>query len=295
MDYSGEVIKAARKRAMMKQCELATRVGVSPAYISMIESGGKTPSPDTLIDIAKALGLPSGEVNRGALPDNVKFFDNFSFITALLVELKQDAEHQRVMRLKSESRNIELSRSYEHAAGLVLLLYRHREINFDSCAAEDEKNRRFAELAIQAAHDGVPFGDLKKVFLMKDAELAKHLKDGARRYECECAGGGWILATNPNEAGLRLRCAECAKREDGGCRGYGWEQPSESLVEFIERLKANGVLSGAEHAAYVKESYGIDLNLSQISSIMHDYHKGRKIPDYAQYCDPLSVKRGKRT
>jgi transcriptional regulator with XRE-family HTH domain len=57
------VIKALRQAKGLSQRTLAARVGVTAAYITMLERGKKTnPSLPTLRKLAKALGVPVTEL-----------------------------------------------------------------------------------------------------------------------------------------------------------------------------------------------------------------------------------------
>ena len=57
MNYS-KAIRIARSLADMPQRVLAERVDLDPSLISMLESGKRRPSLDTLEKISKALGVP---------------------------------------------------------------------------------------------------------------------------------------------------------------------------------------------------------------------------------------------
>ena len=57
MDYS-KAIRIARSLADMPQRVLAERIDLDPSLISMLESGKRKPSLDTLEKISKALGVP---------------------------------------------------------------------------------------------------------------------------------------------------------------------------------------------------------------------------------------------
>lgn len=57
MDYA-KAIRISRALADMPQRELASRIGVDASMISMLESGLRKPSLQTLEKIAEALGLP---------------------------------------------------------------------------------------------------------------------------------------------------------------------------------------------------------------------------------------------
>lgn len=53
----GLKIKAARKKAGLKQKELASRIGVSESRVSQYESGDQRPRIDTIQKIADGLGI----------------------------------------------------------------------------------------------------------------------------------------------------------------------------------------------------------------------------------------------
>ena len=54
----GETIRVAREWRWINQSALATMAGVTPAHISLIEAGRRTPSLELLREIADALDLP---------------------------------------------------------------------------------------------------------------------------------------------------------------------------------------------------------------------------------------------
>ncbi len=59
----GERIKALREKRGMTQTDLATRAGLSQAYVAMLEAGVKqNPSLDILNRLAKALGVKVGRL-----------------------------------------------------------------------------------------------------------------------------------------------------------------------------------------------------------------------------------------
>jgi transcriptional regulator with XRE-family HTH domain len=59
------VIKTLREEKGLSQKALANRIGVSDAYITMLETGKrKNPSLDILKRLAKALGVPVTELLR---------------------------------------------------------------------------------------------------------------------------------------------------------------------------------------------------------------------------------------
>ncbi len=60
-----EQIRQWRARHGMTQADLAVRSGISVSFISMIERGERSPSYDTLVQMANALDVPLSELFRG--------------------------------------------------------------------------------------------------------------------------------------------------------------------------------------------------------------------------------------
>ena len=60
----GELFKRLRKEARLSQEALAEQLGVSPAFIGMIESGRRRPSPYTLRQFARALNLSTQQQDQ---------------------------------------------------------------------------------------------------------------------------------------------------------------------------------------------------------------------------------------
>lgn len=52
-------LRIERRKKGLTQAELASIVGVSSNYVSLIEKGKKTPSTKTINKMAKALGIPA--------------------------------------------------------------------------------------------------------------------------------------------------------------------------------------------------------------------------------------------
>ncbi len=57
MDY-GKAIRVARATKGMTQKQLASLVDVNPSFISRIEAGQRSPSIETLEDLAQGLSIP---------------------------------------------------------------------------------------------------------------------------------------------------------------------------------------------------------------------------------------------
>ena len=58
MDF-GRAIRVIRAARGYSQRELAQRSGLTPSFISLLESGGRTPSVKTLKALADAFGVPT--------------------------------------------------------------------------------------------------------------------------------------------------------------------------------------------------------------------------------------------
>lgn len=58
----GRVIRALRHEVGISQEELADRAGLHRTYISMVERGIKTPTVVTLVELARAVGMQTGEL-----------------------------------------------------------------------------------------------------------------------------------------------------------------------------------------------------------------------------------------
>lgn len=58
----GERIRDERRRRGYTQAELAESLNLSVAYVSLIERGGRNPPYTTVVDIARALGVPTAKM-----------------------------------------------------------------------------------------------------------------------------------------------------------------------------------------------------------------------------------------
>lgn len=54
----GRAVKVCRAAKRWQQRDLAEKVGLSPSYVSLIESGRREPPLSVLREIASALGIP---------------------------------------------------------------------------------------------------------------------------------------------------------------------------------------------------------------------------------------------
>jgi DNA-binding XRE family transcriptional regulator len=61
MTHFGQLLRSARKRAMLTQQELAMKIGIHHSYISKIEKEDYLPSVDVAVALAEALGMSDHE------------------------------------------------------------------------------------------------------------------------------------------------------------------------------------------------------------------------------------------
>src|SRR5262252_7935170 len=64
LDFLARRIRALRERLGITQEELASRCGISVSFASLLERGQRSPSYETLLQIAEALEIPLAELFR---------------------------------------------------------------------------------------------------------------------------------------------------------------------------------------------------------------------------------------
>jgi transcriptional regulator with XRE-family HTH domain len=62
LQHLGERVRDHRRKAGLTQEQLAERLYLSDAYVSLIERGGRNPPVTTVIQIARALGVRSDDL-----------------------------------------------------------------------------------------------------------------------------------------------------------------------------------------------------------------------------------------
>jgi transcriptional regulator with XRE-family HTH domain len=65
----GARLRARREALGMSQADLGEKAGITPNYVGVLERGLKLPTLDTLVALAKALGVPASELLGEARPD----------------------------------------------------------------------------------------------------------------------------------------------------------------------------------------------------------------------------------
>src|SRR5690349_16983568 len=84
------VLKTRRAERQITQQQLSEKLGVSVAYVSMLENGEKVPSPDLVPKLAESLAYPADQLllMMGRLPADVDavFAENLPEVATLLRE-----------------------------------------------------------------------------------------------------------------------------------------------------------------------------------------------------------------
>ena len=88
----GNAIKSLRKRKNLKQMALADSIGISPTSLSLIESGAKQPSQETLKKICQYLKVPQPFIYFLAMEESDVPEDRKGLYRALEPGLKTDIE-----------------------------------------------------------------------------------------------------------------------------------------------------------------------------------------------------------
>lgn len=83
---TGELIKAARKKAKLTQAELGAKLGVTPAAISQFEKPSSNPTFDTIEKIADALNISVDNLIPNSFDRNVQIGTELSAIDYGFIE-----------------------------------------------------------------------------------------------------------------------------------------------------------------------------------------------------------------
>lgn len=108
----GKRIKKARKRMRITQEQLAEIIDKSPSYVSYIETGKKSMSLETLVDIANALHVSSDELLAFNIeyPNEVK--DEFSSILEKCTTYEKRVITDMARALKQSLRDERTTKTY---------------------------------------------------------------------------------------------------------------------------------------------------------------------------------------
>lgn len=115
LDSYGARIKAARKKAGVKQKEVAAKMGINERGFSQWESNKRTPTLKTLSKIADAIGCEVGEL----LPDDIKCTQSANADNPYWERICKLADRQRTKGIQTygqglESNSADIVKRIEH-------------------------------------------------------------------------------------------------------------------------------------------------------------------------------------
>jgi transcriptional regulator with XRE-family HTH domain len=84
----GTAIKLIRTSSGLKQKDIATKLGVTPNYISLVESGNREPSVSLLKKMASILDVPVGLFFLWDADDSAASRDNIEHLRRMLAQLE---------------------------------------------------------------------------------------------------------------------------------------------------------------------------------------------------------------
>lgn len=76
----GRALAVCREAAGLTQKDMAERAGLSASHVSMLESGKRDPSMQTIADLSKALGISAVILSALASDDSASFDDSIGSV-----------------------------------------------------------------------------------------------------------------------------------------------------------------------------------------------------------------------
>jgi hypothetical protein len=141
-------------------------------------------------------------------------------------------------------------------------------------------------LAIAAIRENeASFTEIRSILRVKRALLRKWIDSARRIYKCRVAVNGEILAYNPGEAALRLRCFDCNLFASGKCEGHGSEKSPDNIIELITRLEECGVFNRGEQARIITDCYDTPISRYELADVIYRHNNGLPIPESLFYLD----------
>ena len=92
----GQAIQRARNERGMSQQELSEKTGITRTFLSLIETGSRLPSYDTLRRISSSLGRDANELLVEAKLDD---YDKDFRLASLLMKLVESQDEEKLTRL----------------------------------------------------------------------------------------------------------------------------------------------------------------------------------------------------
>jgi putative transcriptional regulator len=286
MSFNFELLKETRQNNSMKRIELAKLLGVSESHIYKLERGLKQPSLKLVRKISAVIGIPSDTLLSGENAGNDGSETSAKLVSHVMTGMKDRLEQECRVRKKAEKLVLEKDRIIECLENVIKLQTKFADIICDQHSSKDEKLKKLKELAKDTVKGGkVRFGEICSALRIGRATLRNWLWGEKRAFSCEFVEGGQIMATNPDEARLRLCCFDCAAFDSGKCSGHGKETRPENIIDLIERLEVNGVTRRIEQSKILDASYGRTLSSHEISEVIYRYRHGLHIPEGLYYLE----------
>jgi transcriptional regulator with XRE-family HTH domain len=283
MSFNSKLIAEIQQRNGINRGELAKMLGVSKNQLYRIEKGIRQPSLTLIRRISALTGLPvdtlldreAGEAEPEISRDTLAF-----------MEVKRKLERKCEELLCAQKYIFELERQLEHSRAIISLHVRFADIKCDESLTRSAMMKKLEKLAIAAARENeATFMEICAALRMKRAILRRCLSSAKQIYKCRFAEDGEIMASNPGEAALRLRCFDCESFESGECGGHGNEKRPENIIELVESLEECGVIGREEQAGIIEESYNTPISGHELSDIIYRHNNGFPIPESIFYLD----------
>jgi transcriptional regulator with XRE-family HTH domain len=285
MSFNFELFKEIRRGNLMKRIELADLLGVSESHIYKLERGLKQPSQELVRKISAMSG-----VAFDVLMSQEHAGENVPHIG---IEIKDRLERECRARKKAEKLSNKKDRIIERLENVIKLHVKFADIITAGQSLEQGEIRdKVEELAKETAKEGkVTFNDMRSALRLGRTTLRNCLWGKKRAFRCEFAEGGQIIAKNPSEVGLRLRCFDCSAFESKKCAGHGDETRPGNIIELMDRLVASGVSRKREQSRILDASYNIVLSPHEISEMLYRHNHGLHIPEGLFYMEMTKRKK----
>jgi transcriptional regulator with XRE-family HTH domain len=290
MAFNYRFFRETRERDYGRRADLANLLGITDTYLYMLEKGMKRPSLRLVQKIAEVIKVPIEKLLREETEDAGSGTEIHDSVNTL-ANLRNKPTSEPCDRLKAEKHILDLEREIKHLEALIALHMRFEEIVCQKPFTADEMEKLEELAGATTEENEISFNELLAVLRVGCSTLKNWLQIGKQAYSCRFVGGGKIMASNPGVAALRLRCFDCRDFESKKCKGHGNEKRPDNVIELIDRLKANGVLSRAEQVQILGASYNLPLSLHELSEVMYRNRHGRPIPEGIYYMDNAGRRR----
>jgi len=266
--FNSALIGEIRRKNSIRQADFAKLISVSEGYLSMLENGIREPS---LTVIQKLISVTKIPVEKWLTINPMPVSEEMScYIRNEITELKKRLNRERRERQSADELVWDLEQTIEHLRAEIRLREQFEEIDHTEPISKREKMKKLKKLATMTMEEGeLSFDEIHRVLKTERSILRNWLEAEKRPYECRYSDEGKIFASSPGEAGLCLRCFDCKAFDSGECLGHGDEKRPENIVDFLERLRANGVYDGTKQSQILEKFYNLSLSARDIANIRY--------------------------